>query len=145
MLCQSMRILIHVPEKWKVLRNSKTLLIEATAFWKGWGLDSFNLHPLKKPKRYGKIMSPCLQLIVSSCAHAALSKQSALQAAVERGVGIDFLLALPTSHYTAFALCSTYTGAKKDWHPYYIKTIEMRSLWMEINYLKSPARLLNRD
>ena len=28
----------------------------------------------------------------------------------------------------------TYTGPKKDRHPYYINSIEMRSLWMEIKY-----------
>ena len=42
--------------------------------------------------------------------------------------------------------CSIHcTGAKKDWHPYYINTIEMRSLWMEIKYIKSATRLLDRD
>ena len=39
---------------------------------------------------------------------------------------------------------TVYTGAKKDWHPYYINTIEMRSLWMEIKYIQSPAKLLNK-
>ena len=39
---------------------------------------------------------------------------------------------------------STYTGVKKYWHPYLINTIEIRSLWMEIKYVKSAARLLNR-
>ena len=38
-----------------------------------------------------------------------------------------------------------YTGAKKDGHPYYINTIVMRSLRMEIKCFKSPARLLDRD
>ena len=45
----------------------------------------------------------------------------------------------------SFGKVSMYTGAKKYPHPYYINTIEMRSLWMGIEYLKSPARLLNRD
>ena len=38
----------------------------------------------------------------------------------------------------------SYTGAKKYWHPHYINTIEMRSFWMGIEDLKSPARLLDR-
>ena len=38
-----------------------------------------------------------------------------------------------------------YTGAKKYWHPYLINTIEMRSIWTEIKYLKSAVRLLDRD
>ena len=38
-----------------------------------------------------------------------------------------------------------YTEAKKDWHPYYINTIEMRSLWTEIKYIQSPDKLLDRD
>ena len=37
-----------------------------------------------------------------------------------------------------------YTGAKKYWHPYLINTIEMRSLWTEMKYLKNAARLSNR-
>ena len=39
----------------------------------------------------------------------------------------------------------TYTGAKKDWHPYLINTIEMRSLWTEMKHLKNTPRLLNRS
>ena len=46
---------------------------------------------------------------------------------------------------TFLAVCFVYTGAKKDWHPYLINTIEMRSLWMEIKYIESTARLLDRD
>ena len=38
----------------------------------------------------------------------------------------------------------TYTGAKKYWHPYLIDTIEMTSLWMELKYVKSATRLLQR-
>ena len=38
-----------------------------------------------------------------------------------------------------------YTGAKKYSHPYYINTIEMRSLWMGIEYLKIPTRFFDRD
>ena len=38
-----------------------------------------------------------------------------------------------------------YTGAKKYWHPYSINTIEMRSPWTEIKYIKSAARVLERD
>ena len=38
-----------------------------------------------------------------------------------------------------------YTGAKKYRNPYLINTIEMRSLWMKIEYIKSAARLLNKD
>ena len=38
-----------------------------------------------------------------------------------------------------------YTKRTKFWHPYLINTIEMRSLWMEIKYIKSTARLLDRD
>ena len=37
-----------------------------------------------------------------------------------------------------------YTGAKKYWHPYLINTIEMRSLRMEIKYVKITVRLLKR-
>ena len=33
----------------------------------------------------------------------------------------------------------------KEIHPYYISFIEMRLLWMEIKYIKSAARLLDRD
>ena len=38
-----------------------------------------------------------------------------------------------------------YTGAKKYWHPCLINTIEMRSLWTEIKYIKSAARVLDTD
>ena len=38
-----------------------------------------------------------------------------------------------------------YTRGKKEIHPYYISPIEMRSLWIEIKYIKSVARLLDRD
>ena len=38
-----------------------------------------------------------------------------------------------------------YTKKNKKWHSYLINTIEMRSLWMEMKYIKSTARLLNRD
>ena len=38
-----------------------------------------------------------------------------------------------------------YRRGKKYRHPYLINTIEMRSLWMEIKYIKSTARLLDRD
>ena len=38
-----------------------------------------------------------------------------------------------------------YTGAKKYWHPYLINPIELRSLWTEKEYIKSAARVLNRD
>ena len=38
-----------------------------------------------------------------------------------------------------------YTGAKKYWHPYLINTIEMRSFWTEIKYVKKAARLLDRS
>ena len=38
----------------------------------------------------------------------------------------------------------TYTCGKKEIHPYYISPIEMRSLWMEIECVKSATRLLNR-
>ena len=41
-------------------------------------------------------------------------------------------------------LCVNYTGAKKYWHPYLINNIEMRSLWTEMKYIKSAARLLDR-
>ena len=44
-----------------------------------------------------------------------------------------------------FWFIDTYTGAKKYWHPYLINTIEMRSLWTEIKYIKSAARVLNRN
>ena len=37
-----------------------------------------------------------------------------------------------------------YTKRNKFWHPYLINTIEMRSLWMEIKYIISTVRLLNR-
>ena len=40
---------------------------------------------------------------------------------------------------------SMYTKRNKFWHPYLINTIELRSLWMEIKYIKSTARLLDRD
>ena len=33
----------------------------------------------------------------------------------------------------------------EDWHPYYINTIEMRSLWMDTKYIKSAARVLDRN
>ena len=39
---------------------------------------------------------------------------------------------------------SCYTKTNKFWHPCLINTIEMRSLSMEIKYIKSTARLLNR-
>ena len=38
-----------------------------------------------------------------------------------------------------------YTGAKKYWHSYLINTIEMRSLWTEIKYIKNTARVLDRN
>ena len=38
-----------------------------------------------------------------------------------------------------------YTRGKKEIHPYYISPIEMRSLWTEIKYVKSAARLLDRN
>ena len=38
-----------------------------------------------------------------------------------------------------------YRCDKKDTDPYNISPIEMRSLWMEIRYIKSAVRLLNRD
>ena len=38
-----------------------------------------------------------------------------------------------------------YSRGKKYRHPYLINSIEMRSLWMEIKYIKRTARLLNRD
>ena len=38
-----------------------------------------------------------------------------------------------------------YSRGKKDTDPYNISPIEMRSLWMEIEYVKSAARLLNRE
>ena len=38
-----------------------------------------------------------------------------------------------------------YTGAKKYWHPFLINTSEMRSLWKGIKYIKSAARVLNRN
>ena len=37
-----------------------------------------------------------------------------------------------------------YTKRNKFWHPYLINTIEMRSLRMEIRYIKSTVRLLDR-
>ena len=40
---------------------------------------------------------------------------------------------------------SVYTCGKKEIHPYYISPIEMRFLRMEIKYIKSATRLLNRD
>ena len=39
----------------------------------------------------------------------------------------------------------SYTRRNKFCHPYLIDNIEMKSLWMDIKYLKSAARLLNRD
>ena len=38
-----------------------------------------------------------------------------------------------------------YSRERKYRHPYIINTIEMRSLWMEIKYIKSTARVLNRN
>ena len=38
-----------------------------------------------------------------------------------------------------------YTRGKKDTDPYNITPIVMRSLWMEIKYVKCAAKLLNRD
>ena len=38
-----------------------------------------------------------------------------------------------------------YSRNRKYRHPYYLNTIEMRSLWMGIEYPKSPAKLLDRD
>ena len=38
-----------------------------------------------------------------------------------------------------------YSYIQIKWHPYLISTIEMRSLWTEIKYIKSAARLLDRD
>ena len=38
-----------------------------------------------------------------------------------------------------------YSRGKKDTDPYHISPIEMRSLWMKIKFVKSAARLLNRD
>ena len=37
-----------------------------------------------------------------------------------------------------------YSRGIKLIHPYYISPIEIRSLWMEIKYIKSTTRLLNR-
>ena len=39
----------------------------------------------------------------------------------------------------------SYTHGKKEIHPNYISPIKMRSLWMEIKYVKSAARLLDRN
>ena len=39
----------------------------------------------------------------------------------------------------------SYSRGKTDTDPYNISPIEMRSLWMEIKYIKSAARLLDRD
>ena len=44
-----------------------------------------------------------------------------------------------------FRVAALYTKRNKFWHPYLINTIEMRSLWMEIKYVKSITRLLNID
>ena len=38
-----------------------------------------------------------------------------------------------------------YTVVEKYWHPYLINTIEMRSFWTEIKYIKSVARVLDRN
>ena len=38
-----------------------------------------------------------------------------------------------------------YSRGKKDTDPYNISPIEMRSLWMEMKYIKSTTRLLNRN
>ena len=38
-----------------------------------------------------------------------------------------------------------YTRGKKEIHPYYLRPIEMSSIWMEIKYIKSATRLLGRD
>ena len=38
-----------------------------------------------------------------------------------------------------------YSHGKKDTDPYKISPIEMRSIWMEIKYIKSATRLLGRD
>ena len=38
-----------------------------------------------------------------------------------------------------------YSRAEIITHPYYISPIEMRSLWTEMKYIKSAARLLDRD
>ena len=38
----------------------------------------------------------------------------------------------------------SYSRDKKDTDPYIISPIEMRSLWMEIKYIKSTVRLLDR-
>ena len=99
-----MRFLIHDPEKSEVLRNSRTLFNEATAFCKG--IDSFTLHPLKRPKRYGRIMSPCLQVIVRSCAHAAGRVHYRLQLK-EVLESIFFWLSL--RHITPPSLCAALT------------------------------------
>ena len=44
------------------------------------------------------------------------------------------------SHYKLM-----YSRGKKYRHPYLINTIEIRSLWMEIKYIESTGRLLDRD
>ena len=49
-----------------------------------------------------------------------------------------------SSAYCFHAHLLIYTRGKKEIHPYYISPIEMRSLWMEIEYVQSAARLLNR-
>ena len=38
-----------------------------------------------------------------------------------------------------------YSRGKKYRHPYLTNTIEIRSLWMEIKYIESTGRLLDRD
>ena len=38
-----------------------------------------------------------------------------------------------------------YSRGKKYRHPYYISPIEMRSFWTEMKYVKSAARLLDRN
>ena len=47
----------------------------------------------------------------------------------------------PEKLKTKLTVC---TGAKRYWHLYLLNTIEMRSLWMGIKYIKSPTTLLKR-
>ena len=42
------------------------------------------------------------------------------------------------------AVAVPYTKINQFWHPYLMNTNEMRSLWMEMKYIKSTAILLNR-
>ena len=39
----------------------------------------------------------------------------------------------------------SYSGVRLSFYTYYISPIEMRSLWTELKYIKSAARVLDRD